>query len=364
MAKKIFFVINSLEGGGAERVISNLSNSFSKKNYKVSILCLNTAAVKYEVDEHINIINLVKRKSNTNTLNRIKYAWLTFYRLLKILHKEKPACTISFMTSANLYSGFCCLLLGLPYLVSERTTPDDTINKYNRFFQWFSFTVYRKAKAIVLPARGMGVGFKRNMLFQRLQNFTTINNPIHAFKRPSYQMVHSERFILAVGRLDYQKGFDILIDAYDKLGLKNVALLISGEGPERKNLESQIAALGLQHRVLLIGFKSNLQDYYAQAELFVLSSRNEGYPNALVEAMGSGCACVAVDCEFGPSEIIEHNVNGILVKHGDTQALSLAIAKLLDSKSLKAKFSNNAKQINHTNSIEQITLNWENLIFS
>lgn len=364
MATKLCFVINSLEGGGAERVISNLANQFSSKGNHVTLICLNTAEIKYGLHAQIKVVNLVHRKANENVLNRIRYAWLTFYRLLSVLKKEKPVCTICFMTSANLWAGACCLILGLPYLVSERTTPDATLNTYNKLFQWISFQVYRKSKAIVLPATEMGKGFKRNKQFERLVNFKTIYNPINSFKAPNQTVVNDKDFILAVGRLDEQKGFDLLIDAYSKLQPLDTDLLISGEGPDRIVLEKQIAALNLTGKVKLIGFKSNLQDYYAQATVFVLSSKNEGYPNALVEAMGMGCACVAMNCEFGPSEIINNGVNGFLVEKNNVQALSVAIYKLLNDSKLRKQFSESAIRINDTNSIERISAHWEELIRS
>jgi len=364
MATNLCFVINSLEGGGAERVISNLANQFSVKGNNVTMICLNTAEVKYELHPQIKIVNLVHRTAKENTLNRIRYAWLTFYRLLSVLNREKPACTICFMTSANLWAGACCMILGLPYLVSERITPDYTLNTYNKLLQWISFQVYRKSKAIVLPASEMGKGFKRNKQFECLANFKTIYNPVNPFKTINNIIVNDKDFILAVGRLDQQKGFDMLIEAYKLLQPLEIDLLISGEGPERKALEAQIADLKLNGKVKLIGFKSNLQDYYAQATVFVLSSRNEGYPNALVEAMGMGCPCVAMDCEFGPSEIIEDGVNGFLVERSNVSALSLAIDKLLNNSDLKKQFSDKARLINETNSIEKISANWEELILS
>jgi len=364
MAKKLYFVINSLEGGGAERVLSNLANNFSLKGYQVSLVCLNTAEIKYEINKGCKIINLVNRVGKESFLNRVKYAWLTFYRLLKLLNREKPDCTICFMTTANLWGGLCCLILGLPYLLSERITPDYTVNTYNQLLQFFSYQVYKKSKAVVLPAAEMGNGFKRNKHFKQLNNFITIHNPINVFTTESSIRVYHKRFILAVGRLDLQKGFDLLINAYAHLRPNETDLLISGEGPERKNLEKQITDLGLERTVKLIGFKTNLQDYYAQADIFVLSSRNEGYPNVLVEAMGAGCPVISMNCEFGPSEIITNGYNGLLVENENVTALSVAINQLLNDKSLKWKLANNAKMINQTNSLEKITMNWENLILS
>nr|WP_068893291.1 glycosyltransferase [Pedobacter panaciterrae] len=207
-------------------------------------------------------------------------------------------------------------------------------------------------------------GFRKNKSFSGLSNFEVINNPVSQFSSSSAERVYPRKFILSVGRLDHQKGFDLLIKAFEKLQMRDVDLLISGEGVERKNLESQITDLNLNGRVKLIGYQKNLQDYYRQAEMFVLSSRNEGYPNVLVEAMSLGCACVATDCEFGPSDIIENEKNGLLVKANSIKYLSEAINRTMSDPVLKIKMSANAQLINQTNSLENTFAKWEKLILN
>jgi glycosyltransferase involved in cell wall biosynthesis len=206
--------------------------------------------------------------------------------------------------------------------------------------------------------------FRRNKLFSNLENFKTIHNPVNAFADATSDSVYPKKFILAVGRLDRQKGFDVLIDAFSKVRYLDVDLLISGQGDQKENLLRQILALGLMDRVKLVGFKDNLQDYYQQAELFVLSSRNEGYPNALVEAMSLGCPCISTDCEFGPSEIIRHGHNGLLVNPENADDLAQAILDVQTNIILKRRIAKNAQKINQTNSIDSISLKWEHLILS
>ncbi|MNY25386.1 putative poly(glycerol-phosphate) alpha-glucosyltransferase [compost metagenome] len=116
--------------------------------------------------------------------------------------------------------------------------------------------------------------------------------------------------------------------------------------------------------MILAGAKDDLQDYYNQAELFVLPSRNEGYPNALIEAMSNGCPCVAVDCEFGPAEIIEDGQNGILVPKDNVPALTKAMFNVLFDLNLKRKLRNEARLISQTNSLKVISDKWEELILS
>jgi glycosyltransferase involved in cell wall biosynthesis len=364
MKKKLFFVINNLYSGGAERVVSTLANEFNRQGFNVFIICLNQAEVGYPISPEITIVTLLKKRTKENMLNRIKYASLIYLRLFRLLVKERPICVVSFMTTSNLWTGLACNLIHIPYIVSERTTPDHTINSFNFFFRKLTFLIYKKAKMVVVPAKGIEDCIKRNQTFKKLNNTQIISNPINIFQSPSGINVYNRKFILGVGRLSYVKGFDQLIEAYGKAGTEDVDLIIVGDGCEQENLLMQIEELGLQNKVKLIGTKDNLQDYYSQAELFVLPSRNEGSPNALIEAMSFGCPCIAMDCEYGPSELIKNEKNGFLVEAHSVPKLTSAIKKLLANAALKKKVAANAQLIHKTNSLEQVYLQWKNLILS
>jgi glycosyltransferase involved in cell wall biosynthesis len=361
---KLFFVINTLNGGGAERVISNLGNHFSQKNFEVTMVCLNEARPAYLLDPEIKIHSLITQDRKRFFGFRLYYAARTFIKLIFLLKREKPAAIISFMTSANMWTGLSCAFIKIPYIVSERITPDYTVNQFSFILNKLAANLYGRSKAIVVPSRGMIAAFRKNKSFSKLNNFEVINNPVNKFGPSAVSIAHPHKYILAVGRLDPQKGFDLLIKAFKKLNIADLDLLICGEGSERPNLELQIARLHLKRKVKLIGFQTDLPSYYRQAELFVLSSRNEGYPNALVEAMSLGCTCIATDCEFGPADIIEHGKNGLLVKPNAVNALYKAMNGLMYDNTLKAKLSSNAILINQTNSTEHTSEKWEQLVLS
>ena len=142
------------------------------------------------------------------------------------------------------------------------------------------------------------------------------------------------RRIIAVGRLDHQKGFDLLLEAFARIapGAPEATLTIFGEGPERKSLEAQARALGISGRVSLPGVTETPGDWLDAGDIFVLSSRYEGFPNVLVEALASGFAAIAFDCPWGPSSILTHEVNGILVPPEDVNMLAEAMKSLLTYK--------------------------------
>lgn len=364
MQRKLFFVTRNLSGGGAERVISNLANYFSTNGDDVTLVCLDQAEIKYPIAPSVKVKSLVNRKDKQNVFLRGYYALMTFVKLLQIIRKEKPDLTISFITSVNVWTGLCCLLLNRNYIVSERTSPNFSMRELSKLSKWIVFNIYRKAKFLVLPSKRMLESYFTLRHFKNLKNLTTVYNPINVFTSPSTVVVHPKDFILGVGRLNNNKRFHLLIDAFNLLKEQDMDLLISGVGPNKEMLEKQVADLGLQSRVHFIGFKKNIQDYYSHAKLFVSTSMTEGYPNALVEALGIGCPAVATDCEFGPSEIIENGVNGFLVKLDDKDELIYAMETLLKDEMLSSKFSKNAKRINQTNSIENIAKQWDNLILS
>jgi len=131
-----------------------------------------------------------------------------------------------------------------------------------------------------------------------------------------------------------------------------------GEGKKRKNLELLINSLNLQNRVILVGQKDNIKDYYIQCDMYVLSSRFEGFPNVLVEALSNNCACIATDCPTGPNEIIKNGENGLLVENENEEELKKAIDKLYYDEKLKNKFRRNAQKSVEYLKLEIIAKEW------
>lgn len=361
MNNRIFFVINSLQGGGAERVLSTLAKSLHQRKIPVVIICLNFAIPAYLMPPDLDIIYLIKNRTDSGW-NRFYSAFVTGIKLSFLLLKNRPKYVVSFMTAANIWTGFTCLLTQTKYIVSERTSPNITINSFKGFQKWFAIKLYKNAKAIVSPSAGIEKSLKTNQSLANFNRYKIIHNPINIFKKPSIKLVNDRKFILGVGRLAYEKGFDQLLFAFADLKLDDIDLLIVGRGEELENLKSLANSLKISKQVKLIGQIKNIQDYYVQAELFVLASRNEGYPNALIEAMSLGCACVAMDCDFGPSEIIKHQNNGLLVAEGQISNLTEAIKMLIENPKLKSEIASNAKLILQKNSIENITNQWQSLM--
>jgi glycosyltransferase involved in cell wall biosynthesis len=358
---RLLFVIPSVKGGGAERVLINLANHFAQLDIQTAIVALNTAEPAYPIDNRIEVSCLVNRKSNSFVF-RVYYILKVFFKLLKYMLTYRPDCAVSFITTANVWTGLTGVITGTPYIVSERTSPDRTINRLNYLHHHLAAYLYKKATAVVLSTSGGEHCLRKNKTFRNFTNINLITNAVPDFGKSSLKRVHPRKFILGVGRLAFVKGFDRLIAAFAEADLDDTDLLIVGDGEEGANLACQAFNLGLQDRVIFTGAKTELQNYYSQAEIFVLPSRNEGYPNALVEALSQGCPCIAVDCNFGPSEIINNEKNGLLIEPGNIHALAGAIIRLVNDDELKSSLSEAAKRINQTNSQATVLEKWDTLI--
>jgi glycosyltransferase involved in cell wall biosynthesis len=173
------------------------------------------------------------------------------------------------------------------------------------------------------------------------------------------------KLLLAVGRLDPQKQFDCLLEAFSRLMARHAGwdLAILGEGPERGRLQDAIARLGLESRVRMPGRAGNVGDWYERADLYVMSSRFEGFPNTLAEAMAHGCAAVSYDCDTGPRDIIRHEVDGLLVRPvGDVAALSEALDSLMGDEARRTAMGSRASEVRERFAPERIFALWQSIM--
>lgn len=175
-----------------------------------------------------------------------------------------------------------------------------------------------------------------------------------------------QKRIVGLGRLAWQKGFDLLIEAFSQIAAAHPewTLIIYGEGERRNALESLVRTKSLESRVFLPGAVQQVPAVLSEASVFVLSSRYEGFPNALCEAMACGLPVISFDCPSGPNEIIRHNIDGILVKAGDIEALAKALDTLIRDNNLRRSLAVRATEITKRFEVKKIMNMWEELLRS
>jgi glycosyltransferase involved in cell wall biosynthesis len=179
---------------------------------------------------------------------------------------------------------------------------------------------------------------------------------------PSGALGHKHNSI-AVGRLAEEKGFDNLLRAFANIAVRQSdwGLTILGEGDKRQELERLSADLGLEGRVHLPGRVSNPFTWLRRADLFVMSSRFEGLPCSLCEAMGCGLPAISFDCDSGPRDIIRHGVDGLLVPPGDIPAFTRAMDRLMSDDGERAQFAARAPEVMDRYNVKSILLRWDDL---
>jgi glycosyltransferase involved in cell wall biosynthesis len=189
-----------------------------------------------------------------------------------------------------------------------------------------------------------------------------IPNPVLPPSRPGFAA--RDKVILGMSRLSPVKRLDLVIKAFHSVSdrLPGWTVVLYGEGPHRRVLEDLIAGLGLQKRVFLPGTTQDPDSVMQRSSIFVLSSDYEGFPNAMCEAMACGMAVVAVDCETGPREILTHGVDGLLVPHGDVNALADALVALANDQRRREFLGERAALISERFSGESVRKLWKDLL--
>jgi len=349
---KIAFIISSLDSGGAERVLSLMANYWAQKNYRIIIITLGNSRPFYSLEDGIQIEQLSLLKNSVSVFNAIANNIERVKVISKRLIKIDPDIVISFMTETNIITTIGCRIINKPIIIAERISYDFLTSR-----AWVNLRklVYRFSNALIVQT----VYDKEK--YNRLANTFVINNPLN-IKETIPNNNREDKNILAVGRLNRQKGFDRLIKAFSRLDQKDWKLTIIGEGGERKNLEKLINDLSLADYVSMPGRTETIDKWYQKSPIFVLSSRMEGFPNVLCEAMAYGCACVSFDCIAGPNEIITDKIDGYLVRNGDLHALSTRINLLINDAEERRRIGKEAMKISDRLNIDSIMGQWDKII--
>ena len=342
---KICFITASLVGGGAERVIANLSNEMSARGHEVTILLTSEMKIEYELDSRVKVV-LVSNKTNGSIKGRIQR--IKGLRSFFVTHKDMYY--ISLLTDTNIFVLLASVFTGIRVTISERNDP----NRYHA--KTLRNIVYLLARKIVFQTYDAKAYYSK-----RLQkNSIVIPNPLSNNLEKPYIGERRKR-IVAVGRLEPQKNYGLLLEAFGKLLLEytDYQLVIYGKGNLREELLTRVQEEHIEDKVIFKGFSNNIWGEEKDSALYVLSSDYEGMPNSLLEAMAVGMPVIATNCPIGgPAMLVKHGVNGLLVPVGDKNALYNAMLTFVRNKEYADKLGEEAIKVREKFAIDAICDQW------
>jgi glycosyltransferase involved in cell wall biosynthesis len=338
--KRIAIFLPGLYDGGAQRVMLNLADGLISNGFNVDIVLVQAEG---------SFLNAIPSSARLIELNTRHFSGqrtlISLPALVRYIRKTKLEAMISSLNYVNVVALLAKKFAGVPFrlIISEHNTISTEGEHLAGYFRWVLHTLmkinYPKADGIVAVSEGVAEDMSQVLKIPR-EKISVIYNPIitpdiQAKKNEplddSWFGVNQPPVILAIGRLTKQKGFDVLIKAFSQVRKKRAArLLILGEGEERQSLLDLAAESGVEMDVRLPGFVSNPYQYLSKAALFVLSSRWEGLPTVLVEALYCGTRLVSTDCPSGPREILKNGLYGQLVPVEDADSLAKAMLTALD----------------------------------
>lgn len=334
---KCLFVASSMNFGGAERVMSILSNAWCDKGCEVKILLTGTAAKSnYALKSQVELLSCYSEK-------KMGIHHIVIIRAIRSLCRRwKPDVVISFYNDVAALTAVAITGLHIPLIYSERNDPNQVNQR--KVDKVYRKIVEHRADEFVFQTTGAQECYPEKVQ----KRSAVILNPLDVTGFPTHDFTVERKEIVTVGRLEPQKNQKLLINAFSELAKKipGYTLVIYGEGSLRKELEKFIESKGLKDRIFLPGAKNNIQEYIKDASLFVLSSDYEGIPNALIEAMAIGLPCVSTDCSPGGArELITNGENGVIVECRNSNELATAMASLLTDRESAKKMGTNAKKI-------------------
>lgn len=364
MKKNILVVLSALNMGGTQRNVSILVNEWAKVGHKVTLIC----TYEEEIAKHFLIHKDVKLIFFKKNIFTSKFKPLNLLRKLlklrKIIKSQDPDVIVSFLSRINVAVALAAFRLRSSLIICERSWPPFV--SLNKKILWFRKIIFKNVKKIVVQTTKSKKWLEKGL--SQIEVIVIPNPTLYPIPISRQNIINprsivneSRRIILASGRMDKVKQFDLLIKAYSKIknSHDNWDLVILGEGIERKSLDSLVESLKLKKRVFLPGKAGNISEWYERANLFVLSSQVEGFPNVLLEAMSYGIPSISFDCDTGPRDMIEQGVNGVLINPKEKDVgLSEAMDELIMNKEYRQKLSENSVLVREKYSLSNVMDKW------
>lgn len=380
---RITLIISTLTGGGAERVATTMANYWAEKGWEVTILTTDFGSESpcYGLHPSVSHVDLSSPRFRghpeesqasarlddlMHDCSRPERAVLIpeaahILRMRRAIVSTSPEAAISYIDRTNICVLVAIRGLGVPVIVSEQCDPNNS--SLGAGWELLRRRLYPEARYVaVLTDESLGYfSSLAHMRGRIIPNALTPAVFAHSDEVP--QQRHGKT-LMAMGRLAHEKGFDLLLSAFAVVATKHRdwTLEILGEGPIRAYLLSCIQKHGLEERVLMSGFTRRPFDAMRRADLFALSSLDEGFPNVLLEAMACGLPVVSFDCPSGPRHIIRNGVDGVLVPPRDAKAMAAALDLLMGDEAERKRLASKAREVVERFGVAKVMSMWEELI--
>jgi GalNAc-alpha-(1->4)-GalNAc-alpha-(1->3)-diNAcBac-PP-undecaprenol alpha-1,4-N-acetyl-D-galactosaminyltransferase len=355
----VVLVTGTLQAGGAERQLSQMANYWAAKDWKVILATWSGPELADFYSLHARVVreHLHVRCSRRTIFARVRANLNRVLKLRKLLSATRPDALLSFMTESNLLTILAGVGFETRVIVSERIHPA-LHTSVPRMWRILRRLLYVRADDVVAQTRDAAQWLESHCR----TSVSVIPNALRVLPEPSGER---RSMIVSVGRLTYQKGFDLLLRAFARIAPRfgHWKLVIIGEGDERQSLATLRRELMLDDRVEFVGQIPDVVDWMVHAGLVVQPSRFEGFPNVVLESMGLGAPVISADCRAGPSEMIEDGVNGRLVPVEDVEALAHVMADLISRPDERAKLGRAASRVRDRYGEGMIMSRWEACLF-
>ncbi len=357
MIKKVLFHIYSLGKGGAERVVTTLAAQMAERGIEVCVATLCVSATEYPLDERVRRINvgLTEAEEKKNKIARMR---TRIKKLRDCLKKEQPDVVYAFMQTANYRAVLAARGLNIPVIISVRSNP--AVDYASKKQQKLANFLYQKAAGAVFQTTGARDFFAPEVASKAAVILNPLNPKYEGIDYPAQR----RKAFVSVGRFHEAKDYMTLVKAFERIAgdYPDYNLEIYGGASEDNSIHQvreQVRSHHLTERILFMGSREDLEKCITDAACYVLSSKYEGMPNALMEAMALGLPVVATDCPSGgPAALIEDGENGLLVEVGNDKEMAAAMRKMLEYPKDVERVSRAAKKIIEDASAEKITGEW------
>ncbi len=361
---RLTLVIHSLGCGGAERVMSVMANHWAARNREVTLITFDdgSQAPFYTLDRRVRRVALGLAGASRGLAAAIGANFKRMSVLRRALVESRPDAVISFLSRTNVVTLLATAGMSAPVIVSERIDPAAE----SQGLAWDSLRrlTYPHADKVVAQSERALAFFPQRVRERGLVVPNMVAAPpLEEDDTADFEMP-ARPLLASIGRLTRQKGFDVLLDSFARIKDRHPQwkLLILGEGEDRAQLEALCQRLGLKQSVLMPGRVKNPTSLLRRADIFVMSSRWEGFPNALCEAMACGLPVVSTDCPSGPREIIRHGIDGLLVPAEDPAAMARALDRLMSSANERIGLAARAADVVERFSVERVMKMWDEAI--